>query len=35
MGLQMAAMRERKSWAKTEVGPGRGLMKMILSLGWV
>lgn len=33
MGWQMAATRERKVSAVEEVGPGRGLMKMMLGVG--
>lgn len=33
MGWHIAAMRSRKSWAKVEVGPGSGLMKVMRVLG--
>lgn len=34
MGTQMAATRERKSWAVEEEAPGKGFMKVMRSFGW-
>ena len=33
IGWHIAAMRSRKSWAYSEVEPGRGLMNVIRELG--
>ena len=33
MGWHIAAMRSRKSWAKVEVGPGRGFMNTMREFG--